>query len=109
MLATQILKHVDSDQPIRLLIAECERPLTIMSALYLAHKFGIADMIDISPLFETSYGLEHGEKIIDQLLRSLSLSTMSAAAAGWPFKPGFPMPAGLSGRWPPIWRLRGCS
>ena len=69
MLATQILKHVDSDQPIRLLIAECERPLTIMSALYLAHKFGIADMIDISPLFETSYGLEHGEKIIDQLLQ----------------------------------------
>ena len=69
MLATQILKHIDSDQPIRLLIAECERPLTIMSALYLAHKFGIADMIDISPLFETSYGLEHGEKVIDQLLQ----------------------------------------
>ena len=69
MLATQILKHIDSDQPIRLLIAECERPLTIMSALYLAHKFGIADMIDISPLFETSYGLEHGEKIVDQLLQ----------------------------------------
>ena len=69
MLATQILKHIDSDQPIRLLIAECERPLTIMSALYLACKFGIADMIDISPLFETSYGLEHGEKVIDQLLQ----------------------------------------
>ena len=26
-------------------------------------------MIDISPLFETSYGLEHGEKIVDQLLQ----------------------------------------
>ena len=69
MLATQILKHIDSDQPIRLLIAECERPLTIMSALYLAHKFDIADMIDISPLFETGYGLEHGDKVIDQLLQ----------------------------------------
>ena len=69
MLATQILKHIDSDQPIRLLIAECERPITIMSALYLAHKFGIADNLDISPLFETGYGLEHGDKVIDQLLQ----------------------------------------
>jgi phosphoenolpyruvate carboxylase len=69
MLATQILKHIDSDQPIRLLIAECERPITIMSALYLAHKFGIADHLDISPLFETGYGLEHGDKVIDQLLQ----------------------------------------
>ena len=39
-----------------------------MSALYLAHKLGIADKLDISPLFETSYGLEHGEQVIDQLL-----------------------------------------
>ena len=62
-------QHIDSDQPVRLLIAECEKPLTIMSALYLAHKFGIAGMIDISPLFETSFGLEHGEKIVDQLLQ----------------------------------------
>ncbi|MGB1871886.1 MAG: phosphoenolpyruvate carboxylase [Candidatus Puniceispirillaceae bacterium] len=69
MLATQILKHIDSDQPIRLLIAECERPITIMSALYLAHKFDIADNLDISPLFETGYGLEHGDKVIDQLLQ----------------------------------------
>lgn len=68
MLAAQFLKHIDSDQPIRLLIAECERPLTLMSALYLAHKLGISDKIDISPLFETNYGLEHGEQIIDQLL-----------------------------------------
>ena len=69
MLARQIIKHIDSDQQVKLLIAECERPLTIMSALYLAHKFGIADSLDISPLFETSYGLEHGEKLIDQLLQ----------------------------------------
>ena len=68
MLAAQFLKHIDCDQPIRLLIAECEKPLTLMSALYLAHKLGIADKIDISPLFETSYGLEHGEQVIDQLL-----------------------------------------
>ena len=39
-----------------------------MSALYLATKLGISEKLDISPLFETSYGLEHGEQIIDQLL-----------------------------------------
>ena len=32
MLAAQILKHIDSDQPIRLLIAECEHPVTVMNA-----------------------------------------------------------------------------
>ena len=68
MLATQFLKHVDCDQPIRLLIAECEKPITIMNALYLAHKFGIADRLDISPLFETTFGLEHGVQLIKQLL-----------------------------------------
>ena len=68
MLAAQILKHIDSDQPIRLLIAECEQPVTLMSALYLARKFGIDDRIDISPLFETTFGLEHGVQLIEQLL-----------------------------------------
>ena len=67
MLAAQFLKHVDSDQPIRLLIAECERPITYMSALYLAHKLGIADKLDISPLFETTFGLEYGAQMMEQL------------------------------------------
>ena len=67
MLAAQFLKHIDSDQPIRLLIAECERPITYMSALYLAHKFGISDMLDISPLFETTFGLEYGAQMMAQL------------------------------------------
>ena len=68
MLAAQILKHIDSDMPIRLLIAECEKPITYMSALYLAHKLGIADKLDISPLFETTFGLEHGVQMMTQLL-----------------------------------------
>ena len=68
MLATQILKHIDSDQPIRLLIAECEHPITVMSALFLARKFGIDDRLDISPLFETTFGLEHGVQLVEQLL-----------------------------------------
>ena len=68
MLAAQILKHIDCDMPIRLLIAECEKPITYMSALYLAHKLGIADKLDISPLFETTFGLEHGVPMMSQLL-----------------------------------------
>ncbi len=52
----------------RLLIAECERPVTLMSALYLAHKFDIADQLDISPLFETVIGLERGVQMMEQLL-----------------------------------------
>ena len=46
---TQILKHIDADTPIRMLIAECEQPATALSALYFARLFGIADKIDISP------------------------------------------------------------
>ena len=68
MLAAQILKHIDSDMPIRLLIAECEKPITYMTALYLASKLGIADKLDISPLFETTFGLEHGVQMMKQLL-----------------------------------------
>ena len=69
MLARQILKHVDADQPIRFLIAECEKPITVLSALYLAHKLDIADHLDISPLFETDYGIESGGEIIKTLLQ----------------------------------------
>ena len=68
MLAAQILKHIDGDMPIRLLIAECEKPITYMTALYLAKKLGIDDKIDISPLFETTFGLEHGVRMMNQLL-----------------------------------------
>ncbi len=68
MLAAQTLKHVDSEQPIRFLIAECEQPITIMSALYLAHKFNISEHLDISPLFETAFGLERGAQMMAQLL-----------------------------------------
>ena len=67
MLAKQILKYIDKDQPIRFLIAECEKPITILSALYLAKKLGIDHKVDISPLFETTKALEHGHQVIEQL------------------------------------------
>jgi phosphoenolpyruvate carboxylase len=69
MLAAQILKHIDLAIPIRLLVAECERPLTLLSALYLARKYGVEDKLDISPLFETQTGLERGADTIAQLAR----------------------------------------
>lgn len=64
----QILQHIDSDAPIRMLVAECEEPATMLAALYFAKLFGIDDMIDISPLFETESALEHGGRFLDELL-----------------------------------------
>lgn len=69
MVIAQILKHIDGDAPIRLLIAECEHALTVLSALYFAKLFGIEDKVDISPLFETERALERGADIIKQLLK----------------------------------------
>ncbi|MDF1833305.1 MAG: phosphoenolpyruvate carboxylase [Alteraurantiacibacter sp. bin_em_oilr2.035] len=64
----QILQHVDADAPIRMLVAECEEPATVLSALYFAKLFGIADQVDVSPLFETESALEHGGRFLDELL-----------------------------------------
>ena len=64
----QILRHVDADAPIRMLIAECEDPQTVLAALYFAKLFGIADKVDVSPLFETETALEHGGRFLDALL-----------------------------------------
>ncbi|GGD58039.1 phosphoenolpyruvate carboxylase [Erythrobacter arachoides] len=64
----QILHHIDADAPIRMLIAECEEPATVLAALYFAKLFGIADKVDISPLFETETALEHGGRFLDELL-----------------------------------------
>lgn len=64
----QILHHVDSDAPIRMLVAECEQPTTMLAALYFARLFGIADKVDVSPLFETESALEHGGRFLDALL-----------------------------------------
>lgn len=65
---TQILRHIDADAPIRMLIAECEQPTTVLAALYFARMFGIADKVDVSPLFETESALEHGGRFLDALL-----------------------------------------
>ena len=64
----QILRHVDADAPIRMLIAECEQPTTVLAALYFARLFGIENLVDVSPLFETEAALEHGGRFLDALL-----------------------------------------
>lgn len=64
----QILRHIDSNAPIRMLIAECEQPATVLAALYFARLFGLADKVDVSPLFETEAALEHGGRFLDALL-----------------------------------------
>lgn len=66
----QILKHVDADAPIRMLIAECEHPFTVLAALYYTRLFGVEDKVDISPLLETELALEKGARIIETLLKS---------------------------------------
>jgi phosphoenolpyruvate carboxylase len=68
----QILKHIDGDAPIRLLIAECEHPFTVLAALYFAKLFGVADRVDISPLFETPGALDQGARVLDALLKTSS-------------------------------------
>lgn len=64
----QILQHVDADAPIRMLIAECEDPQTVLAALYFARLFGIEDRVDVCPLFETESAMEQGGRFLDVLL-----------------------------------------
>ena len=61
MLASLILKYIDNSVPIRL-IAECDHPATILSALYFAKKYGINNSLDISPLFETANSIEREQE-----------------------------------------------
>ena len=68
MVVAQMLKYVDATTPVRFLIAECETSFTLLAALYFAKLFGIADRVEISPLFETRKALERGPRVIDELL-----------------------------------------
>nr|WP_242400919.1 phosphoenolpyruvate carboxylase [Acetobacter okinawensis] len=70
MTIAQIVKYVDSDTPVRFLIAETETGYTLLSALWIAAYFGVADRIEISPLFETEHALVKGEHIVEEALRS---------------------------------------
>ncbi len=68
MLIAQMLKHLDASEPIRFLIAECETPFTLLTALYFAKRFGVERHIDISPLFETIKALDRGIEVLEGAL-----------------------------------------
>jgi phosphoenolpyruvate carboxylase len=68
LIMAQILHHIDADTPIRMLVAECEQPTTVLAALYFAQVFGVSDKVDVSPLFETEAALEHGGRFLDDVL-----------------------------------------
>jgi phosphoenolpyruvate carboxylase len=70
MIIAQVLKYVDATTPVRFLIAECETPFTVLTALYFAKLFGVEDKVDISPLFETLKALDRGGRIIEELLEN---------------------------------------
>ncbi len=70
MTVAQLLKHVDGTCPVRFLVAETETGYTLLATLWIARRFGIADRLEISPLFETPEALEHGERVLDEALRS---------------------------------------
>ena len=70
MTVAQLLKYIDGSVPVRFLIAETESGYTLLTALWLARHFGIADRIEISPLFETAAALENGQRVLEEALRS---------------------------------------
>ncbi|QYJ07586.1 phosphoenolpyruvate carboxylase [Qipengyuania flava] len=85
----QILKHIDADAPIRMLVAECEQPSTVLAALYFARLFGIADKVDVSPLFETETALEHGGRFLDLLLSEPDYQAYARARGRVAIQTGF--------------------
>ena len=70
MTIAQILKHVDGTHPVRFLIAETETGYTLLAALWLARHYGIAEKVEITPLFETASALEQGVRVLDDALRN---------------------------------------
>jgi phosphoenolpyruvate carboxylase len=70
MTIAQMVKLVDRHATVRFLIAETESGFTLLTALYYARLFGVDDVIDISPLFETEEALDRGEAVIEEALRS---------------------------------------
>jgi phosphoenolpyruvate carboxylase len=85
----QIIHHIDGDAPIRMLIAECEDPLTVLAALYFARLFGIEDKVDVSPLFETESAMEHGARFLDALLGEPAYQVYARARGRVAIQTGF--------------------
>ena len=63
-----MIDYTDKHTPIRFLIAECESSLTLLGGLYFLRLFGIADMVELCPLFETPQSMRTGHRIIEEFL-----------------------------------------
>ena len=99
MTIAQIIKHLDSARPVRFLVAETETGYTLLSALWLARRLGIADRVEISPLFETEEAIgarsaRHRRGVAEPALAQLSHAAMAASASS----SAIPIPAAISGR-----------
>jgi phosphoenolpyruvate carboxylase len=70
MTVAQMVKLIDRETPVRFLIAETETGFTLLTALYYARLFGVEDLVEISPLFETKDAFERGERVLEEALRS---------------------------------------
>lgn len=70
MTIAQMVKYVDAASPVRFLIAETESGFTLLAAQYFARLFGLEAVVQLSPLFETEEGLDRGETVVEEALRS---------------------------------------
>ena len=66
----QMARYVDATAPVRFLIAETESGFTLLAALYFARLFGVEDIVELSPLFETAEALDRGEAVVDEAVKS---------------------------------------
>ncbi|MEM1380386.1 MAG: phosphoenolpyruvate carboxylase [Pseudomonadota bacterium] len=87
--AAQIQKHIDEDTPIRLLIAECENPVTVLTAVYLARRYGISHTLDICPLFETADSFDRSGRILNVLLKQPAYRAQVEQRGRVPIEAGF--------------------
>jgi phosphoenolpyruvate carboxylase len=66
----EMARSIDATSPVRFLIAETESGFTLLVALYFARLYGVENLIEISPLFETAEALIRGEAVIEEALKS---------------------------------------
>lgn len=110
LVMAKMLQHIDADAPIRMLIAECEQPQTVLAALYFARLFGIEDKVDVSPLFETETALEHGGRFLEALLAEESYRAYARVRGRVSIQTGFSDAGRFMGQLPAalaIERLQG--
>ena len=108
MTVAQIVKYIDAETPIRFLIAETETGFTLLTALYYARLFGVADRIEISPLFETEEAFERGERVIEEALKSPHYRAYLESRGGCACNSDFQIQGDSSARWRLRFASSGC-